>query len=200
MLARTYIPVLWLRDLTKFTLFETVYVISQVSDLYLFEAIICKCTLQLNLNLQFETVPIFSFVTYNSDRPSSFPSYLKLVLLEPYVTMEADCSRKSFTFDCLLILHDRSRTRTAPFCLHRGDVSGKVWSTLISTQQGGIYPLGFAIQHASSPAPHFALCVYIPCANILALCILSVNIATGCVCFVVYVRILLIFWHPISER
>ena len=29
-----------------------------------------------------------------------------------------------------------------------GDVSGKVWSTLISTQQGGIYPqasLGFAI-------------------------------------------------------
>ena len=29
-----------------------------------------------------------------------------------------------------------------------GDVSGKVWSTLITTQQGGIYPkssLGFAI-------------------------------------------------------
>ena len=31
-----------------------------------------------------ETVPIFSFVTYSSDRPGPFPSYLKLVLL-PYV-------------------------------------------------------------------------------------------------------------------
>jgi len=32
---------------------------------------------------QFEMVPIFSFVTYSFDRPSPFPSYLKLVL-QPY--------------------------------------------------------------------------------------------------------------------
>ena len=62
-----------------------------------------------------------------------------------------------------------------------GDVSGKVWSTLITTQQAGIYPrtsLGFAIYRVSSPAPiywHFALRVYWPCANILALCVLSVK-------------------------
>ena len=60
-----------------------------------------------------------------------------------------------------------------------GDVSGKVWSTLITTQQAGIYPrtsLGFAIYRISSPAPiywRFALRVYCPCANILALCVLS---------------------------
>jgi len=37
-----------------------------------------------------------------------------------------------------------------------GDVSGKVWSTLITTLQGGIYPkssLGFAIYGVSSTVP-----------------------------------------------
>ena len=71
-----------------------------------------------------------------------------------------------------------------------GDVSGKVWSTLISTQQGGIYPqtsLGFAIQRVSSPAPiywRFALHAYIPCANILALRVQSVKawVRLFCIC------------------
>jgi len=29
-------------------------------------------------------------------------------------------SRKSFAFDCPLIIHNRSRTSTAPSCLRRG--------------------------------------------------------------------------------
>ena len=47
-----------------------------------------------------------------------------------------------------------------------GDVSGKVRSTLITTQQAGIYSrtsLGFAIYRVSSPAPiywRFAVRVY----------------------------------------
>ena len=97
---------------------------------------------------QFETVPIFSFVTYSSDRGSPLPSYLKLVL-QPYVK-SGSRKEKLRAFDCLLMIHDRSRTSTAPSYLRRavGDISGKVWSTLISTQQGGIYPkssLGFLL-------------------------------------------------------
>ena len=34
------------------------------------------------------------------------------------------------------------RSRTASSCLPVSDVSGKVWSTLITTQQEGIYPKG----------------------------------------------------------
>ena len=61
-----------------------------------------------------------------------------------------------------------------------GDVSGKVWPTLITTQQVGIYLkilLGFAAYHASSPVPywHIALGVYSLCANILVLHVLSAN-------------------------
>ena len=39
-----------------------------------------------------------------------------------------------------------------------GDVSGKVWSTLNTTQQAGVYPkssLGFATYHVSSA--HYAM-------------------------------------------
>ena len=62
----------------------------------------------------------------------------------------------------LLIIHERSRTSTAPSAFPADDVSGKVWSTLISTQQAGIYPQKLAWLH------------YVPCklfgANILAHC------------------------------
>ena len=61
-----------------------------------------------------------------------------------------------------------------------GDVSGKVWSTLITTKRG-ICPqssLGFAIFHVSSLTPiywHFLLCVYSLCTNILPFHVLSVK-------------------------
>ena len=96
---------------------------------------------------QFETVPIFSFYMYSCDIPSLFPSYLKLVLL-PYVKPRSrlfPVFNKSFAFDRLLIIHERSPPLPA---FPAGDVSGKVWSTLITTQQAEIYPkslLGFAI-------------------------------------------------------
>ena len=119
----------------------------------------------------------FSFVTYSSDRPSLFPSYLKLVLL-PYVKPGSCLFPVFFTLDHLLIIHEQSQTSTAPSCL---DISGKVRSTLITTQQEGIYPkssLDFAIYGTSSPMAiywYFALRVYGPCANILALPVLRVN-------------------------
>ena len=64
-----------------------------------------------------------------------------------------------------------------------GDVSGKVWSTLITTQQAEIYPqkltwYRYLPRHVSSPKPIywcFALCVYSLCTNILALRIQSVK-------------------------
>ena len=62
-----------------------------------------------------------------------------------------------------------------------GNASGKVWSTLITTQQGGICPkrsLGFAIYGASSPTPiycHFALQVYSPMRQYIGLRVLSVK-------------------------
>jgi len=128
---------------------------------------------------QFETVLIFSFVMYSSDRTSPFPSYLKLVLL-PYVKPGSrlfPVSKKKLRVR-LPFRNSRSITNLAPplpaFLM--GDVSRKVWSTLITTQQGGIYPkssLGFAIYHASSPVPiywRFTLRVYRPCANILRHC------------------------------
>ena len=46
-----------------------------------------------------------------------------------------------------MALLERWRTSTAPSVFPVGDVSGKVWSTLITDQQEGIYPqssLGFA--------------------------------------------------------
>ena len=119
----------------------------------------------------------FSFVTYISDRPSLFPSYLKLVLL-PYVKPGSRLFPVFFALDHLLIIHEQSQTSTAPSCLN---ISGKVLSTLITTQQVGIYrksSLVFAIHGASSPTPiywYFALCVYGPCANLLALRVLSVK-------------------------
>ena len=120
---------------------------------------------------------IFSFVTYSSDGLSPFPSYLKLVL-QPYVKFGnhlLPCRRKGFTLTAPLIIHERARTSTAPSTFPVGDVSGKVWSTLITTQQEGIYPkslLGFANCYVNSPVPIYwriALCVYSLCANILAL-------------------------------
>ena len=63
--------------------------------------------------------------------------------------------------------------------------SRKVWSTFFTTQQAGIYPkahlalVGFAIYRVSLPAPiywRFTLCVYSPCANILAFRVLNVNL------------------------
>ena len=75
----------------------------------------------------------FSFVTYRSDRPSLFPSYLKLVLL-PYVKPGSCLFPVFFALDHLLIIHEQSQTSTAPSCL---DISGKVLSTLITTQQVG---------------------------------------------------------------
>ena len=56
-----------------------------------------------------------------------------------------------------------------------------MWSTLITTQQAGIYPrtsFGFAIYRTSSLAPiywRFALRAYCPCANLLAFRVLSVK-------------------------
>ena len=90
---------------------------------------------------QFETAPIFPFVTYSSGGLSAFPSYLKLVL--PACVKSGSrllpTLKKSFALTALL---ERWRTSTAPsvFPVHVGDVSGKVWSTLITTQQKGIYP------------------------------------------------------------
>ena len=65
---------------------------------------------------------------------------------------------------------------------HMGDVSGKVWPTVFTAQQVEIYLkvlLGFATYGASSPASIYwciVLCVYSPCASILALCVLSVKL------------------------
>ena len=64
--------------------------------------------------------PIFVLVMYSSDGLSLIPSQLKLVLLHyeilkpfaPYVQEEASC------LTALLIIHERSQTSTAPFCLH----------------------------------------------------------------------------------
>ena len=156
---------------------------------------ICTCLRPLSVGVPrslpaVETVPIFSLVTYSSERLSPFPSYLKVVL-QPYVNLEAPfslCSRKSFAFDCLLIIHNHHELAPPLPAFPVGDVSGKVWSTLITTQQAGIYPrtsLGFAIYRLSSPAPiywRFALSMYCPCANILALRVLSVN--TTCIMLV----------------
>ena len=66
-----------------------------------------------------------------------------------------------------------------------GDVSGKVWFTLITTNQAGIYlksSLGFATYRASSPALIYwriAVCVYSLCANVLVLNVLSVHSLLG---------------------
>ena len=66
------------------------------------------------------------------------------------------------------------------------NVSGKVWPTLITTQQVGIY-LKILLDSAAycmsslTPSPIYwliSLCVYSPCANILALRMLSVKIVT----------------------
>ena len=62
-------------------------------------------------------MPIFSFVTYSSDRGSPLPSYLKLVL-QPYVK-SGSRKKKLRAFDCLLMIHDLSRTSTAPSYLRR---------------------------------------------------------------------------------
>ena len=65
--------------------------------------------------------------------------------------------------------HEWSRTSTAPSAFPTGDVSGKVLSRLIITQQERIYPkslLGFATYCVNSPAPiywHIALCIYSMC-------------------------------------
>ena len=81
-------------------------------------------------------------------------------------------------------IHEWSQTGTTPSCpLPMGDVSGRVWPTLITSQQVGIYIkilFGFAACCVSSPTPiycHIALCVYSPCANVLALHILSVKVS-----------------------
>ena len=121
---------------------------------------------------------------YNSDGLSSFSSYLKQVLL-PYVKpgsrlfpllkkkLRVWQSSQQFTSD-----HELAPPLPA---FPAGDVNGKVWSTLITTQQTGVHPkssLGFAIYCVNSPAPIYwriALCVFSPYANILALRVLSVN-------------------------
>ena len=124
---------------------------------------------------QFETVPTFSFVMYSSDGLSPFPSYLKLVL-QPYVKTGSrllPVLKEKLRFDGpshKLFTNDHELAPPLPPSL-RGDLSGKVWSTLITTQQAGIYPkssLGFATYCVNSPAPiywHIALRVYTPCAN-----------------------------------
>ena len=62
-----------------------------------------------------------------------------------------------------------------------GDVSGKVWPTLITTQQVGIYLkvlLGFTTYHANSPTPIYwriTQCVYSLSASILTLHVPSVK-------------------------
>ena len=77
------------------------------------------------------------FFTYSSGGLSAFPSYLKLVL--PAFVKYGSCLlptlKKKFRFD------GPSRTMptsTAPSIFPAGDVSGKVWSTLITTQQEGL--------------------------------------------------------------
>ena len=67
-----------------------------------------------------------------------------------------------------MVLLEQSRTSTAPSAFAVGDVSGKVWSTLITTQQEGTCPkssLGFAAY--TRKLYH---------ANILALRVLSVKL------------------------
>ena len=61
---------------------------------------------------------------------------------------------KALCLTALSKIQNHSRTRTAPSRLC--DVSGKVWPTLVTTQQVGIYPkilLSFATYCMSSPAP-----------------------------------------------
>ena len=67
----------------------------------------------------FETVPIFSFVTYSSDGLSPFPSYLKLVL-QPYVKSGSRLLPMLKKKPALLIIHERSRTSTAPSAFPAG--------------------------------------------------------------------------------
>ena len=132
---------------------------------------------------QFVMAPIFSFVKYRLDGLSTFASYLKLVLL-PYVKSGSrllPLFKKQLCFDDLLIIHEGLHTSTAPSAFPAGGVSRKLWFTLITTQQEGIYPknsLRFVTYHVNSPTPtywHIALCVYSPGANILALHVLGVN-------------------------
>ena len=128
-------------------------------------------------------MPIFSFVTYSSDGLSPFPSYLKLVL-QPYVKSGSRLLHMLKKKPFLKFTNDHELAPPLPPFL-RGDLSGKVWSTIITTQQEGIYPkssLGFATYRVSSPAPIYwriALRVYSPCANILALRILSVKVTAN---------------------
>ena len=106
---------------------------------------------------QFET---FSFVMYSSDRPSPFPSYLKLALL-PYICKTwkplVPCVQEKASHLTAFIQFTIDRELAPPLpAFPVGDLSGKVWSTLITTQPGGIYPkssLGFAIYCVSS-LPH----------------------------------------------
>ena len=130
---------------------------------------------------QIQMVPIFPFVMYNSGRLSAFPCYLKLVLLA-YVKSGSHLLpmlKKSFV---LMVLLERWQTSTAPSVFPAGDVSGKVWSTLITTQQERIYPkssFGFATYTHENSLPIYwriALRVYSPCTNILALRVLRVKI------------------------
>ena len=94
-------------------------------------------------------------------------------LLRLMWNMEAACFlywRKSFALTAIL---EWWQTSTAPSAFPASDASGKVWSTLLTTQQEGIYPkssLGFAT----------CMCK-ISLANILALHVLSVNVRLGCI-------------------
>ena len=87
----------------------------------------------------FEMAPIFTFFTYSSGRLSVFLSDMKLVLpaYVKYGSRLLPTLKKSFA---LMALLERWQTSAAPSVFPAGDVSGKVWSTLITTQQEGIYP------------------------------------------------------------
>ena len=84
-------------------------------------------------------VPIFSFVTYSSDELSPFPSYLKLVLL-PSVKSGSRLfpmlKKASHLAALLNFSNDHDLAPPLP-AFPTGDISRKVWSTLITNQQAG---------------------------------------------------------------
>ena len=89
------------------------------------------------------------------------------------------CWRRSFALTALL---EWWQTSTAPSAFPAGDVSRKMWSTLITTQQEGIYlqkaRLASLLTRVNSPPPkywHITLHVYSVCTNILVLRVISVK-------------------------
>ena len=123
---------------------------------------------------QFETVLIFSFVTYSSGKPSPF--------FEPSIFMRPGrhlfpVFQKSFMFDCSSH-NSQTSTPTFSFLPHGWcKWKGMIYTYMCYYSTGRDLPQKLAWLHYKFLALH----MYILCANMLAICILSVKLLVGLV-------------------